>query len=74
MKHDRARLMKLLERDKAEINEASRRAALEDFKRVANEYFETDGGYLLTMREDKETRELVFTCRIVRVKNFTVLP
>ncbi len=74
MREEKLRLMRILERDKAEINEASRRAALADFKRVANEYFETDGGFLLTMREEGETRELVFTCRIVRVKNFTVLP
>ena len=70
---ERARLARILEQDKEEINEASRRAALNDFKRVAEEYFETDGGFLLTSREVEKGREVIFTFRIVRAKNFTSL-
>lgn len=65
--------MRLLERDKTEMNEASKEAALADFKRVAEEYFETDGGFLLTSREGKKGTEVVFTFRILRVKNFLTL-
>ena len=70
---DRSRLRLILERDKAEINEASRAAAIADFKRVAEEYFETDGGFKLTTRKGKAGEEAVLTFRIVRVKNFTKL-
>ncbi len=70
---ERGRLMRLLERDKTEMNEASKEAALADFKRVAEEYFETDGGFLLTSREGKKGTEVVFTFRILRVKNFLTL-
>ena len=74
MRHDeKLRLKNLLEGDKAEMNEASRRAAIADFKRVAEEYFETDGGFLLTTRQGKKGTEVVVTFRIARVKNFTVL-
>ncbi len=74
MKSERERIKKILEADKAEITEASRAAAVRDFKRVAEEYFETDGGFLLTVREGKRGKEAVFTFRIVRAKNFTTLP
>lgn len=68
---EKGRLQRLLSQDKAEINEASRQAAIRDFKRVAEEYFETDGGFLLTTREGKHGAEVVITFRILRVKNFT---
>lgn len=70
---ERKRLARMLEQDKAEMNDASRRAAIADFKRVAEEYFETDGGFLLTTRQGKQGREAIFTFRITRVKNFTTL-
>ncbi len=73
MRDERARLARLLEQDKAELNETSRAAALRDFRRVAEEYFETDGGFLLTMQEGKRGKEVVFTFRVVRVKNFRTL-
>lgn len=73
MKSERSRLERILEQDKAEITEASHAAALADFKRVAEEYFETDGGFLLTMREGKRGKEVVLTFRVVRVKNFKTL-
>ena len=73
MKDERERLKNILERDKAEINESSHAAALADFRRVAEEYFETDGGFVLTMREGKRGKEVVFTFRVVRAKNFKTL-
>lgn len=73
MKDESARLKSILERDKAEITECSHAAALSDFKRVAEEYFETDGGFLLTMREGKRGKEVIFTFRVVRAKNFKTL-
>lgn len=72
MKNDELRLSRLLERDKS-MTEPSRRAALAEFKRVAEEFFETDGGFLLTAREGKHGTEVLFTFRIVRTKNFTTL-
>ncbi|MBR7186138.1 MAG: hypothetical protein IKD43_01420 [Clostridia bacterium] len=65
------RLKRLLEQDKEEINEASREAALADFKRVAEEYFETDGGFLFTTRQGEKGTEVVFAFRMIRAKNFT---
>ena len=73
MKGDRGRLLKLLEQDKAVMNEASREAALAEFKRVAEEFFETDGGFLMTTREGKKGTEVIFTFRILRAKNFLTL-
>ena len=70
---DRARLTRILEQDKEEMSEASHRAALKDFKRVAEEYFETDGGFQLTLQEGKRGKEVVFTFRMVRAKNFTII-
>ncbi len=72
MRGDRERLARLLERDKT-MKEPSRQAALAEFKRVAEEFFETDGGFLLTAHEGKKGTEVVFTFRIVRAKNFTTL-
>ena len=72
-KDDRLRLKKMLEMDKEEITEASREAALADFKRVAEEYFETNGGFLLVTQDGVRGKEVVFTFRIVRAKNFTTL-
>ena len=71
--NDRQRLKKLLENDKSELTEASRAAALAEFKRVANEYFETNGGFLLTTQQGRQGTEVILTFRIVRAKNFTTL-
>ena len=56
------------------MSEPSRKAALRDFKRVAEEYFETDGGFSLTLRRDAKGKEVLFSFRMVRAKNFTVIP
>lgn len=73
MKTDYRRLKRMIDHDKETLNEATRAAAVADFKRVAEEYFQTDGGFLLTSRETPGGTEVVFTFRAVRVKNFTVL-
>ncbi len=67
------RLEALLLRDKAEMDPAVRAAAIADFKRVAEEYFETDGKVRLDLREGKGGEEGVVTFRVLRVKNFTPL-
>ncbi len=70
---DKAKFLQLLERDKAEINEPSRAAALAEFKRVAEEYFEVDGAYEFRITEEKGGTRVTFSFRAVRVKNFTPL-
>ncbi len=71
---DRARLARMLEQDKEEMSDACRRAALRDFRRVAEEYFQTDGGFLLTLSQGKHGKEVSFTFRMIRPKNFTRIP
>ena len=72
-KNSKARLEQLLRRDKEDMNEASRRAALDDLMHVAEEYFDIDGNGSLTVRQVKGHYEITFSCRAVRVKNFSVL-
>ncbi len=71
---DKERLETLLKQDKTELNDCSKAAALADFKRVAEEYFQTNGGFLLTAHEGKHGTEVTFSFRMVRAKNFTKLP
>ncbi len=63
----------MLERDKEEMNEASKRAALADLERVAGEYFDLDNGARLSIKRVKGAYEVNLTFRAVRVKNFSVL-
>ena len=72
-KNSKARLEQLLRRDKEEMNEASRQAALADLLRVASEYFDISGDGSLIVKQGKGNYEITFTCRAVRVKNFSVL-
>lgn len=74
MRGDLARIERLLREDKTEMNEASREAAFAAFKHVAEEYFETGGGYIFTTREGEKGTEAVFSFRIVRAKNFLKFP
>lgn len=67
------RLARLLREDKAEMNEATHTAALKAFKKVAEEFFEVDGGYVLTTRKNGPRTEAVLTFPVSRVKNFTQL-
>lgn len=72
-KNSKFRLEQMLDRDKEEMNEASKKAALADMQRVAGEYFDVDGESQLTVKRVKGTYEVSFSCRAVRVKNFSVL-
>ena len=67
------RLHSILESDKEEMNEASKAAALADFSRVAEEYFETDGSLSLEIERGKRGAEVIVKIPIRRVKNFTRL-
>ena len=65
------RLERMLDRDKEEMNEASRNAALSDFLRVGNEYFDAEPGAKLTIKRVKGVYEINFSFRAYRVKNFS---
>ena len=67
------RLEQMLDRDKEEMNEASKQAALADFLRVASEYFEVDGAPTFQIKRGKGGYEVALSFRAVRVKNFSVL-
>ncbi|MDE6411731.1 MAG: hypothetical protein K2L02_04260 [Clostridia bacterium] len=72
-RNSKVRLEQMLERDKEEMNEASKRAALADLERVAGEYFDLDNGARLSIKRVKGAYEVNLTFRAVRVKNFSVL-
>ena len=72
-RESKIRLAQMLERDKEEMNEASRAAALEELLRVAGEYFDLDGKGTLSVKRIKGRYEVNLTFRAVRVKNFSVL-
>lgn len=72
-RNSKMRLEQMLERDKEEMNEASKRAALADLERVAGEYFDLDNGAKLSVKRIKGAYEVNLTFRAVRVKNFSVL-
>ena len=72
-KNSKHRLEQMLDRDKEEMNEASKRAALADLERVAGEYFDLDDSAKLTVKRVKSAYEVNLTFRAVRVKNFSVL-
>ena len=67
------RLTRMLAEDKEEMNAETQTAAVRDFQRVADEYFETDGKAKLEMKKDKEGAGVTLTFHVVRVKNFTML-
>lgn len=69
----KTRLVRMLDADKEELNEASRRAATEDFRRVAEEYFETEGPVTLRTEAVKAGTEVTVRFCARRVKNFTTL-
>ena len=70
----RARLLGMLGRDKEELNEQTRRAALAEFTRVANEYFEPKGEISFRTEKSGEGLEVSVSFHAVRVKNFSTLP
>ncbi len=74
MKDDELRRLEdLLRRDKAVISDEVEAAAVRDFARVAQEYFDLDGRVSFSLREEKGGGLVTLTFRITRVKNFTVL-
>lgn len=73
MKDTRQRLVKMLEGDKEEMNEATRTAAAADFAHVAQEYFETEGSPEFQVKRTKGGYEVAVSFRAVRVKNFSTL-
>ena len=72
-RESKIRLEQMLDRDKEEMNEASRKTALADLERVAGEYFDVDGEAKLTVKRIKGAYEVNLSFRAVRVKNFSVL-
>lgn len=72
-KNSKIRLEQMLDRDKEDMNEASKKAALADFERVAREYFDLDEGANLEIKRGKGSFDVRFSFRAVRVKNFSVL-
>lgn len=74
MKDDELRRLEdLLRRDKAVISDEVEAAAVRDFARIAQEYFDLDGRVSFSLREEKGGGLVTLTFRITRVKNFTVL-
>ena len=72
-KESKLRLEQMLNRDKEEMNEASRQAALSDLMRVAGEYFDVDGKGLLSVKRVKGKYQITLSFQAVRVKNFSIL-
>ncbi|MCI8344064.1 MAG: hypothetical protein HFE25_06440 [Clostridia bacterium] len=73
MREELRRLNAILEADKEEMNEESKRAALRDFQRIAQEYFDLDGELSLKTERVKQGMQVSLTFRAVRIKNFTAL-
>ena len=69
----RRRLDRMLEADKEEMNEESKRAALRDFMRVAGEYFDVDGEVSLRAEQAGEKTRVTVSFCALRIKNFSVL-
>lgn len=67
------RLKNILHADKEEMNEVTREACIADLKRVAMEYFETEGELTMEMRRGRSSTEVTVTFRALRVKNFTMV-
>ena len=67
------RITRLLEQDKEEMNDESRKASLRDFRYVAQEYFELEGEPSLTVTRQRRGFDVTLTFHALRVKNFTVI-
>ena len=73
MKTETQRLLKLIEADRGEIKPDCSAAAREEFMRIAEEFFETDGEGVLNVERGKRDLRVTFTVKAKRVKNFTAL-
>lgn len=67
------RLKKMLEGDKEELSVPTRAAALKEFSRVAEEFFEPVGKVMLDFTHGTDGKEVTVRFSVARVKNFTVL-
>ena len=73
MKTQSQRLADLIEADRGEIGLNCSESAKEEFMRIAEEFFETDGeGHLIVERGKRDLR-VTFYVRAKRVKNFKTL-
>lgn len=68
---ERARIARLLKKDKEEINAETRAAALAQFLRVAAEFFDPIQSPELRAERTKDGFSVAFVFRASRVKNFT---
>lgn len=69
----KSRLARMIAEDKGEMNSETEQAALRDFRRVADEYFETEGKLRITVKKEGGSLVTTVTFRAVRVKNFSML-
>ena len=67
------RLARMLAEDKEEMNLETEEAAIRDFQRVADEYFETESKARMSIKNEGGVISVTLTFRAVRVKNFTRL-
>ena len=63
----------MLAEDKEEMNLETEEAAIRDFQRVADEYFETESKARMSIKKEGGVISVTLTFRAVRVKNFTRL-
>lgn len=68
----KTRLNNILCGDREDMNEATRAAALNDFTKVAKEYFDT-GEINFDMKRGKSGTDVTLSFRATRIKNFTAL-
>ncbi len=69
----RIRLTQMLNADKEEMSEETKKTALTDLKRVLSEYFELEGELCFQMASAGGKTEVLLRFRAMRVKNFTSL-
>lgn len=67
------RLARMLAEDKEEMNLETEEAAIRDFQRVADEYFETESKARMSIKKEGGVISVTLVFRAVRVKNFTRL-
>lgn len=66
------RLKAMLSEEREELNEATRAAAIADFTRIAEEYFEAKD-LSLSLKKAKNGTDVTVSFRATRAKNFTTL-
>lgn len=68
----RNRLKAMLNEEREELNEATRAAAVADFTRIAEEYFDARD-LSLSLKRGKNATDVTVSFRATRAKNFTTL-